>query len=337
MLRQYGVEIVPTLFILASDDKEVDRLVDLTDMKLEHFLQFLNQSIEGRGTYRALSEAFVHDENNIDIAYRLLKKHVQRGDVKGVLSMGRRLLDVRGQLADKPSIHPEEKRRSSMETDVLYEVRVGLNRSSKEIVLSHIHQFPEVRFSERLYRFTARHLIKGDPSPQAKEFFQTAVSVYPNSKSLNRYALAYAVHSRSNLDEAEVLAQQLIHESPEPEVLKEYAGLLLIQKRFDEAIKWYGPSLTQNYDTNPKILHEYAQFWLSHELNLKDALAAAQKAAGLWRKHAYFYTLALLHEKLSKPAEASEAIQKAISLSDGRIPEYQATFKRISSVSNKQH
>lgn len=331
LLKKYHVDVVPTLYILAPDDKEVDRLVDLTDMKLEHYLRFLNQSAEGKETYRAMVEAFDRSSEDVDLAYNLLRKNVQRGDVKGMLAMGRFLLDRPNELIGKPSLHPEKRRRQSMEEDVVYEIRVGLNRSPKEIVLSNIHRFPEIRFSERLYRFTARHLLNEAPSSQGHAFFQIATQHYPNSRSLKKYAFSYAVYSHSNLEEAEAVALQLLETNHDPEIFRELARLLIVQKRVDEALTWYGPSYIQTQMTQPKVLHDYAVFWLSQNLNLNDALAAAETSVLIWRKHSFFYTLAKLHMRLSMTNKAIEAIQTAIRLSDGRIPDYHSLHNLLKS------
>ena len=192
----YYVKHVPTLLLLNPDGFEIDRIIDLACYRGQ-FLQFLKDAYEGKNTYRGVWAAHKKDPHNIQVSYKLFKKHVQRGDLQGIMSLGRKILDRPNDSKRMPAEQPMRKGRETIYEDTRYHIRTTLHRSSKEDILEHINDFPEVKFSERAYRFVARNYSKRTQWKGADTFFDNALRHYPESTLLKKYFLDYEEHLKN--------------------------------------------------------------------------------------------------------------------------------------------
>ena len=132
----------------------------------------------------------------MEIAYKLFKKYVQRGDLEGIVSVGKKIL-IRPDLSKKMRITDNfRKGRETVYEDTRYSIRTTLNRSRKADMLKYFYEFPDVRFSERAYRLVARTYVGGTASREADTFFDRALRMYPESSKLKKLFLEYRNHTK---------------------------------------------------------------------------------------------------------------------------------------------
>ena len=185
-MDSYQIEHIPTLLIIQVDGSEVDRIVDLPGDK-DRYRQLLTLVYQGEGTYRQLLGAHDDDPRDVQTAYRLFTKHVYRGDLEGVVSVGRRILDLRNGLTPEP-MNPVD---DDLIHTVHYTIRTTLYRAGREAVLQYFDLFPEVTFAKSVYRYLARHYAAGHDSDKADAFFERASRDCPNDEKLKTYHSAY--------------------------------------------------------------------------------------------------------------------------------------------------
>lgn len=140
---------------------------------------------------KALSSAYVKDPDNIELSYRLFKKYIQRGDFKGIMSIGRKILDRPDLSKDRAVSDNSSKDQVTIYDDTRRHIRVTIHRSSRENILKTVPEFPEVKFSERVYKFVARTYISELESKEAERFFEDALTHYPGSSQLKTLYLEW--------------------------------------------------------------------------------------------------------------------------------------------------
>jgi hypothetical protein len=133
--------------------------------------------------------SFILSQNPEDVqtAYRLFIKHVHRGDLEGIVTVGRRILDLR------ETITPERKNPVDDELfrSTHHYIRTTLYRSGGEAVLRYFALFLEVTFSKSIYRFLARHYAAGSAADEADAFFERAFRDCPDDEKLKAYHRQY--------------------------------------------------------------------------------------------------------------------------------------------------
>jgi len=188
--KEHTIRHLPTLLVLDSDGMEVDRIVDLQEYG-QGYIDFLLKTYKGEGTLHQVRADYQADPDNLVLAYKLFNKHVSRGDLDGVMVMGRIILD---HTDEAKSITLENKRGITTKTmydDVYFNVRGILNRSGKEAVLIYFSRFQEVKFSLGAYGLMARRYAQAGPSEEADAFFVRTERDYPKSTTLKKYRDAY--------------------------------------------------------------------------------------------------------------------------------------------------
>jgi len=197
--KKYEIRHLPTLLLLGSDGIEIDRIIDLAGYR-KQYLQILQDAREGINTYPTIFAQYEKNPDDILSAYKLFKKQIQRGDLNGIISIGRVILN-RPDIAQKlSSVEPTRKRHKTIYEDVIYNIRTTLHRSRREDILRYINNFAEIKFSERAYRFVARSYLTGDTPGEARRFFLNALNHYPNSDVLKKYFEEYKNRTLSRLE-----------------------------------------------------------------------------------------------------------------------------------------
>jgi len=192
----YHVKHVPTLLLLNPDGSEIDRIIDLAGYR-EQFLNFLKGAYAGKNTYPGLLAAYKKNPDDIRVLYRLFKKNVQRGDLQGIMSLGRKILDRPNRSKNMHVEQPMHQGRRTIYEDTRYHIRTTLHRSGKLDILKFMNDFPEVKFSERAYRFVARAYSNQTEWKGAEAFFDNALRHFPESALLKKYFLDYEEHLKN--------------------------------------------------------------------------------------------------------------------------------------------
>ena len=328
--QAYAVEYIPTLLLLKPDGTEVDRIIDLPEYG-DQYLEFLDKAFRGKETPEALRNALEADPGNLRIAFNLFKKHIQRGDLEGMVLSGRHILDREKtslELIDGAEAAQEE---ADIFLTTRYHIQTILNRAGREALLRYFHRFPDVKFSERAYRFLARHYASGPASQEAVAFFRRAFQDYPDQNILKKRYLEYCATTRTHIDEALRLAGHLKQQTAyrDPSLLRWTAALHVARGDTSLALHEYGPAFVLRFQQDARALHEYARFWAEQGCNLASALEAVQKALSFVNRHQYWDTLASVNWQVGRHEEAIEAQKRAIALSQGVFTEYMDRLNRM--------
>jgi tetratricopeptide (TPR) repeat protein len=309
---------------LKPDGTEVDRIIDLPEYG-DQYLEFLDKAFRDDETPEALRRALEADPENLNIAFTLFKRHIQRGDLEGMVSSGRRILDREGTSAES----------AQEEADIFlatrYHIRTVLNRAGGQAMLRYFHRFPDVTFSQRAYRFLARHYARGPASQEAITFFLRAFQDYPDQNILKKRYLEYCATTRTYIEEALRLANHLKQQTGDGDtgLLRWTAALHMARGDTTPALHEYGPAFVSRFQQNARALHEYARFWVDQGCNLASAQEAVQKALNLVNRHQYWDTLASVNWQVGNHEEAIEAQKRAIALSQGVFTEYTDRLNRM--------
>lgn len=136
-------------------------------------------------------------------------------------------------------------------------------------------------------------------------------------------------------------ALDMVSRSPAPDWFNrwEAAYCYLHLGRVDKADEIFGTAYMKTIAGDAMRLQAYAQFWLGMKKNLLSALEAARAACELEKDSSkYWNVLAELFLANGKPREASEAIDKAISLTKSKdlLERFEAVKKKIKTALEKK-
>ena len=115
---------------------------DISNYKKE-YTEFLINSYEGKKTYACLKESFSKDPENVELAFKLLSKNIERGEIEEIVKTGKIILDLEKQL-DNEQISEHQK---NIFKKTRYYIRTSLFRFGKDAVLNYFSEFPTVKFS----------------------------------------------------------------------------------------------------------------------------------------------------------------------------------------------
>ena len=212
LIRDYNISHIPSMLLLEADGVEIDRIIDLPG-KRDQYLQFLINSRSGIDTYGKLLAVYEKNPDNIDGAFKLFKKNVQRGNLEEIIAVGKKILERES---------ASEKSQEQIFKQTRYFIRTILNRSGKEPFLKYFNDFPDIRFSKGGYKLLARYYAKGGyaeggyaeggETEQAKLFFARAFRDYPENIDIKKYFLEYCINTKTQITEGLIVAQKLLQQ-----------------------------------------------------------------------------------------------------------------------------
>ena len=328
--KDYGIEHVPTLLLLKPDGTEVDRIIDLPEYG-DQYLEFLDKAFRDDETPEALRHALEADPENLHIAFTLFEKHICRGDLEGMVTSGRYILDREETNTKIKGDTDSAQEEADIFLATRHHIRTVLNRTGGDALLRYFHRFPDVTFSQRAYRFLARHYARRPASHEAVAFYQRAFQDYPDQNILKKRYLEYCATTRTNIDEALLLASHLKQQTGggDTDLIKWTAALHVARGDTALALHEYGPAFVSRFQQDARALHEYARFWADQGYNLASALESVYKALSLINRHQYWDTLASVSLQVGRYEEAIEAQKRAIALSQGVFTEYMDRLNRM--------
>ena len=93
------------------------------------------------------------------------------------------------------------------------------------------------------------------------------------------------------------------------------AAVYMKMKKFDYALKIFGPEYIKDFQDDAFKLNSYAWFWALEGKNLDSALEASKKSTELEPQTYYYWdTLGMVYWKLKKYEQAVKAQEKAVEL-----------------------
>lgn len=207
LIRDYNISHIPSMLLLGADGVEIDRIIDLPG-KRDQYLQFLINSRSGIDTYGKLLAVYEKNPDNIDGAFKLFKKNVQRGNLEEIIAVGKKILETES---------ASEKSQEQIFKQTRYFIRTILNRSGKEPFLKYFNDFPGIRFSKGGYKLLARNYAKGGyaeggETDQAKHFFARAFKDYPENIDIKKYFLEYCINTKTQITEGLIIARKLLQQ-----------------------------------------------------------------------------------------------------------------------------
>jgi len=207
LYNTYKVQQIPSVVIVKPDGSEVDRIVDISNYK-KQYTQFLIDSYEGKNTYASLKESCNKDPENIEIAFKLFSKNIERGEIEEIVKTGKTILEFEKKL-DNDQLSENQK---NIFKKTRYHIRTSLFRFGKDAVLKYFNEFPTVKFSVNIYRFLSFTYSKSEQSEKADNFYAKAFQDFPDEYIFKKYYLKYCVNAKTQIKEATNLAQELVNQ-----------------------------------------------------------------------------------------------------------------------------
>lgn len=231
LYNRYKVQQIPSVIIVKPDGSEVDRIVDMSNYK-KQYTDFLINSYEGKNTYADLKNSFETDPNNLEIAFKLFSKNIERGEIEEIVKTGKKILELEKSYKEK-QVSEDQK---YIFKRTRYHIRTSLFRFGKDAVLNHFSDFPTVKFSLNIYRFLAFTYSKGEQSQKADNFFIKAFQDFPDEYIFKKYYLKYCLKTKTQIEQATVLAQKLVNQKDfkDDVVAKIYEELKELKKDLEQ-------------------------------------------------------------------------------------------------------
>ncbi len=187
LIKFYHISHIPSMLLLKADGIEIDRIIDLPGGR-DQYLQFLINSRRDIDTYGKLLAVYENDPDNLNSAFKLFKKNVQRGNLEEIITVGKKILEKESSA---------EKKQGQIFKETRYFIRTILNRSGKEPLLKYFIDFPDIRFSKGAYKLLARIYAKGGETDRAKHFFARAFRDYPENIDIKKYFMEYCENTKT--------------------------------------------------------------------------------------------------------------------------------------------
>jgi tetratricopeptide (TPR) repeat protein len=291
-------------------------------------MDFLQESSDGVGSLVKLRAEREKNPNDLLIEYKLFRKYIERGDVDGVVSSGKRII-LRAEEAK--SIKNKIGGRNNILDDTKFSIRTVLNRSGRAEMLKYFDDFPGIKFSLSAHKLLADIYSLGPVTDRTGRFFDRAIENYPVNVELKIRFVDYCLTAKQSTESGIKAAESLLKSGK----LSEYqsarlnATVFLMRGEEQKALSVFGDEFMSEIPNDTEYYHEYARLWALYGGNLKNALKYSKIAVNRMKKHEYHYILGLIHSKVGNKDESILALEEAIKLSKKDIIIYGQLLKRM--------
>lgn len=205
--NSYNIKHIPSLLIITPYGTEIDRIIDISNYK-KQYTEFLKNAFEWKNTYTDLTEAFEKDSNNVELAYKLFMKNMERGEIEQIVKTGKKIFELENKINEDQLTKIEK----TIFKDTRYYIKTSLYRFGKEAILRYFSEFPNVKFSKNIYRFLAFTYSKREQSENADNFFVKALKDFPDEYDFKKYFLQYCMNTKTQIKQARILAEELVNQ-----------------------------------------------------------------------------------------------------------------------------
>jgi tetratricopeptide (TPR) repeat protein len=300
--------------ILDADGSESDWTVGYNPPP-EKFEATLQKSLEGKGTFKALSAAYAKNPKDVATVFELAQKYNQRYDEVNRAKALEKFKEV-------CSLDPECK--AGFYTLEYADITVPYTQYAEYVIATQntygpkadmkpvrafIEKYPESPLVKLAYRDMSYYYSQQAAKEEAEKFFGEYTAKYPNDARAADAWLARIIKDKSPLEQGQLLAdkiKELTRDNPLPDMNQDIAGFYFLKGDKAKAEEAYGKDFMGGkvsgfaYD-----LASYATFWLDQKANEDSAVAMAELAYKLQPDNAYILRqLATAYIKTNKEDKA---------------------------------
>jgi tetratricopeptide (TPR) repeat protein len=316
IFEKFKVRATPTIIVTDATGSEVDWILGY-DPPPDNFLAKLKNILAGVDTYRALSQEYAQDPNNLEVVFKLARKYGDRYDEANQaksLELFRKVvaLDPEG----KAGTYYSESRKISVPYTQYAEYRVGLqavesDKPDPAPLRAFIVKYPDSLLMKDVYRSLAQYYSRSAPPDEGAKFFAEYAARFPEDPEVLDEWLGFIVQTKKDLDKGVEIAdriEKLTSSHSVPSYQKDIASLYLARDDKAKADEVYGHSYIEGEAHDLAFsLVEYAGFWINQGTNKESAAAMADLALKIYPTSAYIIqSSARVYAQLDKLDKALE-------------------------------
>ena len=291
IFKKFNIMGTPTVMILDSDGSEVDWHVGYGPPP-EKFHQRIDKSYRGIETFRFYADQYAKDPKNLDVVFRLAKKHGDRYDQDKATALYNEVL----------AIDPDGKKGSTDfdKTKVSYTQYAEFQIASLSLYAanggpggfkSFITKYRGGELVKSAYQRVALFYSRSSANDTVTQFYEEAVKEYPNDANLLGAYVEYVNNSKQNVDRGIEVAEKIMEimtYRKDPRYVGALAKLYALKGDKSKADSVYGEEFIDDQVSSLSYsLIDYANFWAGQNMNTESALAMAEMSLRLNPDNSY--------------------------------------------------
>lgn len=278
----------------------------------EKFQERLEKVVEGIDTFKALSEAYAEDAENVETVFKLARKYDRRYDQDKATELYEKVLALDPDGKKGTTDFEDEEVTFTEYAEFSIGVMMAFAREMDPKPLgSFIVKYPESPLKESAYQRLTYYYGVRAPKEEAKEFFEKYVSEYPDDPNVLSSYISRIIRDKDDIDRGLELAEkveEIMKFNPSPRYQQEMAELYMLKGEKEKAEEAYSERFMEGQVSRlTSSLMSYASFWIDNEAHQEKAVEMMELALKMDPERWYnFRTAAQNYMKLGKKDRALE-------------------------------
>lgn len=307
--KRFNIRATPTTLILDNDGSEYDWHVGYSPPP-EEFLESIEKSAKGIGTFKSYKEAYDKDPNNVEAVFHLARKYDRRYDEPKATELYEKVLALDPDGTKGTTDYQDKKVAFTEYAEFsLGAMQAFAREMDPEPLKSFIAKYPESPLMKSAYQRLTYYYGMRASKEDAQTFFEKYTTKYPDDPYVLSSYISRILRDKDNIDKGIELAEKIndiMKYNPDPRYQNYLAQLYMLKDDRDKAEEAYGKRFMEGQVSRlTSNLMQYASFWVGKKENTESAEEMMELAIKLNPERSYYLrTAAQNYVKLGKEAKA---------------------------------
>jgi len=283
----------------------------------EKFLETIQKSIDGIDTFKALSEAYAKDPENVGTVFKLAQKYDRKYVEEKAKELYQEVLTLDPEGKKGTTDYEEEQVTFTEYAEFSLGAMAAFAREmDPEPLKAFMAKYPESPLMKSAYQRLSYYYGFRAPKEESQAFFEEYTAKYPDNPRVLGSYIARIIRDKDNIDKGIELAEKIkdiMKYNPSPRYQEDLAELYMLKGEKEKANEAYGKDFMEDQVTSLAFtLMSYASFWVNQKTNTESAEAMMEMALKMDPERSYFLrTVAQNYVKLGKEDKAMDVFGPA--------------------------
>jgi len=307
--KRFGIRATPTTLMLDKDGSEYDWHVGYGPPP-EKFLESIEKSVKGIDTFKALSEAYAKDSENVETVFKLAQKYDRKYELDKAKELYQKVLTLDPDGKKGTTDYQEEKVTFTEYAEFsMGDMAIFAREMNPEPLKAFIAKYPESPLMKTSYQFLSFYYGRQAPKEEATAFYEEYTAKYPDDPPVLGSYIDRIIRDKDDIDKGIELAEKIkdiMKYNPDPRYQRDLAQLYLLKGEKEKADEAFGKRFMEGRVSRlASDLMGYASFWVNQKTNTESAEALMEMALKMDPENTYrLRTAAQNYAKLGKEDKA---------------------------------
>lgn len=307
--KRFGIRATPTTLMLDKDGSEYDWHVGYGPPP-EKFLETIEKSVKGIDTFKAISEAYAKDPENVEMVFKLAQKYDRKYDEEKAKELYQEVLALDPDGKKGTTDYQEEKVTFTEYTEFsLGSMSAYAREMDPEPLKAFIAKYPESPLMKSAFQRLSYYFGMRAPKEESTAFFEEYTAKYPDDPYVLSSYISRIIRDKDNIDKGIELAEKIkdiMKYNPMPRYQQYLAELYMLKEDKEKANEAFGKNFMEGKvsDLSYNLL-QYSSFWVKNKSNTENAEEMMELALKMNPENTYFLrTAAQNYIQLDKEEKA---------------------------------